>query len=150
MPLLYLYLILQKCVPKTLKERGLYGIIEWFKKCAPKGVKIMKSVKDIWQKVLDILATQLTPTAMETWFLDCVPVEMDDGSIKVFEGYRVAHNSAVGPSKGGVRFHQDVCLDECEALAFMMTWKCSLAGIPYGGGKGGVCGHRVGSCSSFV
>ena len=78
MPLPYLYLILQKCVPKTLKERGLYGIIEWFKKCVPKGVKIMKSVKDIWQKVLDILATQLTPTAMETWFLDCVPVEMDD------------------------------------------------------------------------
>ncbi|MBO5493952.1 MAG: Glu/Leu/Phe/Val dehydrogenase, partial [Pyramidobacter sp.] len=68
-----------------------------------------------------------------------IPVEMDDGTIKVFEGYRVAHNSAVGPSKGGVRFHQDVCLDECEALAFMMTWKCSLAGIPYGGGKGGVC-----------
>ena len=68
-----------------------------------------------------------------------IPVEMDDGSIKVFEGYRVAHNSADGPSKGGVRFHQDVCLDECEALAFMMTWKCSLAGIPYGGGKGGVC-----------
>ena len=68
-----------------------------------------------------------------------IPVEMDDGSIKVFEGYRVAHNSAVGPSKGGVRFHQDVCLDECEGLAFMMTWKCSLAGIPYGGGKGGVC-----------
>lgn len=67
-----------------------------------------------------------------------LPVEMDDGSIKVFEGFRVAHNSAVGPSKGGVRFHQDVCLDECEALAFMMTWKCSLAGIPYGGGKGGI------------
>ena len=68
-----------------------------------------------------------------------IPGEMDDGTIKVFEGYRVAHNSAVGPSKGGVRFHQDVCLDECEGLAFMMTWKCSLAGIPYGGGKGGVC-----------
>lgn len=67
-----------------------------------------------------------------------IPVEMDDGSVRVFEGFRVAHNSAVGPSKGGVRFHQDVCLDECEALAFMMTWKCSLAGIPYGGGKGGV------------
>ena len=65
-------------MPKTLKAIALYGIIEWFKKYAPKGVKIMKSVKDIWQKVLDILATQLTPTAMETWFLDCVPVEMDD------------------------------------------------------------------------
>jgi len=67
-----------------------------------------------------------------------LPVEMDDGTVKVFEGFRVAHNSAVGPSKGGVRYHQDVCLDECEALAFMMTWKCSLAGIPYGGGKGGI------------
>lgn len=67
-----------------------------------------------------------------------VPIEMDDGTIKVFEGFRVAHNSAVGPSKGGVRFAPDVCLDECEALAFMMTWKCSLAGIPYGGGKGGI------------
>ncbi len=67
-----------------------------------------------------------------------VPVEMDDGSIRVFEGFRVLHSSALGPGKGGVRFHQDVCMDECEALAFMMTWKCSLAGIPYGGGKGGV------------
>lgn len=67
-----------------------------------------------------------------------IPVEMDDGSVKVFDGYRVLHSSSVGPGKGGVRFHQDVCLDECEALAMMMTWKCSLAGIPYGGGKGGV------------
>lgn len=67
-----------------------------------------------------------------------VPVEMDDGSVKVFEGFRVLHSTALGPGKGGVRFHQDVCLDECEALAFMMTWKCSLAGLPYGGGKGGV------------
>jgi glutamate dehydrogenase (NAD(P)+) len=67
-----------------------------------------------------------------------IPVEMDDGSVKVFDGYRVQHSTALGPSKGGIRFHPDVCLDECEALAMMMTWKCSLAGIPYGGGKGGV------------
>ncbi len=67
-----------------------------------------------------------------------VPVELDDGTIRVCDGYRVAHSTALGPAKGGVRFHPDVCLDECEALAFMMTWKCSLAGIPYGGGKGGV------------
>jgi glutamate dehydrogenase (NAD(P)+) len=67
-----------------------------------------------------------------------VPIELDDGTIRVFDGFRVAHSSALGPAKGGVRFHPDVCLDECEALAFMMTWKCSLAGIPYGGGKGGV------------
>jgi glutamate dehydrogenase (NAD(P)+) len=67
-----------------------------------------------------------------------VPVEMDDGSIQVFKGYRVQHSSAIGPSKGGVRFHPDVDVDECEALAMLMTWKCSLAGIPYGGGKGGI------------
>jgi len=67
-----------------------------------------------------------------------IPVEMDDGSVKVFDGYRVLHSSAIGPGKGGVRFHPEVNLEECEALAMMMTWKCSLAGIPYGGGKGGV------------
>jgi glutamate dehydrogenase (NAD(P)+) len=67
-----------------------------------------------------------------------VPVEMDDGSIQVFKGYRVQHSSALGPSKGGIRFHPDVDVDECEALAMLMTWKCSLAGIPYGGGKGGI------------
>lgn len=67
-----------------------------------------------------------------------IPVEMDDGSVRVFDGYRVLHSSAVGPGKGGVRFHPDVNQEECEALAMMMTWKCSLAGIPYGGGKGGV------------
>ncbi len=83
--------------------------------------------------IVDILAHSERKTCVS------VPIEMDDGSIKVFEGFRVAHNSAVGPAKGGVRFHQDVCIDECEALAFMMTWKCSLAGIPYGGGKGGIC-----------
>jgi len=68
-----------------------------------------------------------------------IPVEMDDGSIKVFEGFRVQHSTAIGPSKGGIRFHHEVNIDECEALAIAMTWKCALAGIPYGGGKGGVC-----------
>ena len=67
-----------------------------------------------------------------------VPVTMDDGSVEIFCGYRVAHNTALGPSKGGIRFHTQVDLDECEALAMMMTWKCALAGIPYGGGKGGI------------
>ena len=67
-----------------------------------------------------------------------VPVEMDDGSTQVFKGYRVQHSSAIGPAKGGIRFHPDVDVDECEALAMLMTWKCSLAGIPYGGGKGGI------------
>ena len=66
------------------------------------------------------------------------PVQMDDGSVRVFNGYRVQHSTVCGPAKGGLRFHPDVNLEECEALASLMTWKCSLAGIPYGGGKGGV------------
>ncbi|MDR3254103.1 MAG: Glu/Leu/Phe/Val dehydrogenase [Synergistaceae bacterium] len=67
-----------------------------------------------------------------------LPVVMDDGSTRVFEGYRVQHSTALGPAKGGFRYHPDVDIEECEALGSLMTWKCSLAGIPYGGGKGGV------------
>jgi glutamate dehydrogenase/leucine dehydrogenase len=67
-----------------------------------------------------------------------LPITMDDGSIRVFNGYRVQHSTALGPAKGGLRFHPDVNLEECEALSSLMTWKCSLAGIPYGGGKGGI------------
>jgi glutamate dehydrogenase (NAD(P)+) len=66
------------------------------------------------------------------------PVQMDDGSVKVFTGYRVQHNLGRGPAKGGIRYHQDVTLDEVKALAMWMTWKCAVVGIPYGGGKGGV------------
>ena len=67
-----------------------------------------------------------------------VPVVMDDGSVKVFEGYRVQHNTTRGPAKGGVRFHQNVNIDEVRALSAWMTFKCAVANIPYGGGKGGV------------
>jgi len=67
-----------------------------------------------------------------------VPVGMDDGTTHVFRGYRVTHNVARGPSKGGIRFHPDVTLDEVKALAMWMTWKCALMGIPFGGAKGGV------------
>ena len=67
-----------------------------------------------------------------------VPVRMDDGSVEVFTGYRVQHNLGRGPSKGGLRYHQDVTLNEVRALAMWMTWKCAVVGIPYGGGKGGV------------
>ncbi len=66
------------------------------------------------------------------------PVHMDDGSVQVFTGYRVQHNLSRGPAKGGIRYHQDVGLDEVKALAMWMTWKCAVVGIPYGGGKGGV------------
>ncbi len=67
-----------------------------------------------------------------------IPVRMDDGRIEVFEGYRVQHNIARGPAKGGVRYHPDVTLDEVKALASWMTWKCAVVNIPFGGGKGGV------------
>jgi glutamate dehydrogenase (NAD(P)+) len=67
-----------------------------------------------------------------------IPVKMDGGEVKVFEGYRVQHNIARGPAKGGIRFHPNVSLDEVKALASWMTWKCATVNIPYGGGKGGV------------
>ena len=67
-----------------------------------------------------------------------LPVKRADGSVTVFEGYRVQHNLSTGPSKGGIRFHQHVTLGEVAALAMWMSWKCSLVGLPYGGAKGGV------------
>ncbi len=66
------------------------------------------------------------------------PVQMDDGSIRVFTGYRVHHNEARGPVKGGLRYSLNVSLDEVRALSMWMTWKCAVAGLPYGGAKGGV------------
>lgn len=69
----------------------------------------------------------------------CIPIKMDDGTIKTFKGYRSQHNDAVGPTKGGIRFHQNVNLDEVKALSIWMTLKCLVLNLPYGGGKGGVC-----------
>jgi glutamate dehydrogenase (NAD(P)+) len=66
------------------------------------------------------------------------PVQMDDGSVRMFEGYRVQHNTTRGPAKGGIRFHPETSLDEVKALAMWMTWKCALACLPFGGAKGGV------------
>lgn len=67
-----------------------------------------------------------------------VPIVMDSGDIRVFEGYRVIHNNLLGPSKGGIRFAPDVTLDEVNALASWMTWKCAIVNVPFGGAKGGV------------
>ncbi|MGH7608625.1 MAG: Glu/Leu/Phe/Val family dehydrogenase [Candidatus Dormibacteria bacterium] len=66
------------------------------------------------------------------------PVRMDDGSIRIFTGYRVQHNLTRGPAKGGIRYHPDVSIDEVKALAMWMTWKCAVTNLPYGGAKGGV------------
>ena len=68
-----------------------------------------------------------------------VPTLMDDGRLEVFTGYRVQHDLTMGPTKGGIRYHPDVNLEEVTALAMLMTWKCALMGLPYGGAKGGVC-----------
>jgi len=72
------------------------------------------------------------------------PVKMDDGSVKVFTGYRVHHSAILGPTKGGIRYHPSVTLEEIRALAMLMTWKCAVVNIPYGGAKGGViCDPKV-------
>ena len=67
-----------------------------------------------------------------------VPLRRDDGRVEMYKGYRVQYSTTRGPSKGGVRFHQDIDLDETVALAMLMTWKCALTNLPYGGAKGGV------------
>ncbi len=68
-----------------------------------------------------------------------IPVRMDDGKVKIFKGWRSQHNNAIGPYKGGIRFHPGVNLEEVKALSIWMTFKCGIVGIPYGGGKGGIC-----------
>src|SRR5882724_6989256 len=66
------------------------------------------------------------------------PVKMDDGRYRLFKGYRIQHSNILGPYKGGMRFHEVTSLDEVKALAALMTWKCSLMGLPFGGAKGGI------------
>jgi glutamate dehydrogenase (NAD(P)+) len=107
---------------------------------------ITENAFDIAQKQFDIAADLLHLDAnLRDVLRNCkreltvnFPVKMDDGSIRVFQGFRVQHNIARGPAKGGLRFHQAVTLDEVRALAMWMTWKCAVVGIPYGGAKGGV------------
>ena len=90
--------------------------------------RIIKLDPGIW-KILTHPKRQIT--------VSC-PVQMDNGEIEVFTGYRVQYNVTLGPAKGGIRYHPDVSLDEVTALAAWMTWKCAIAHIPFGGGKGGV------------
>jgi glutamate dehydrogenase (NAD(P)+) len=86
---------------------------------------------------LDMSTRQVLSNAKRQLIVS-IPVKMDGGDVQVFEGYRVQHNIARGPAKGGIRYHPNVTLDEVKALAAWMTWKCATVGIPYGGGKGGV------------
>ena len=77
-------------------------------------------------------------TSWKTIFQTQFPVEMDDGSIRIFEGYRVLHDTARGPTKGGIRYSPHVTLDDVKALSMLMTWNCAVVNLPYGGAKGGV------------
>lgn len=86
---------------------------------------------------LDAKSLELLQTPRNVIKVD-IPVMMDNGEEKIFKGYRAQHNDALGPFKGGIRFHQDVTEDEVKALAVWMTWKGAIVGIPFGGGKGGV------------
>ncbi len=107
---------------------------------------VAENAFDIAQKQFDIAADLLHLDAnLRDVLRNCkreltvnFPVKMDDGTIRVFQGFRVQHNIARGPAKGGLRFHPAVTLDEVRALAMWMTWKCAVVGIPFGGAKGGV------------
>lgn len=84
---------------------------------------------DAMRRILSHCQTELTVN---------FPVEMDDGSVEVFTGHRIQHNSGPGPTKGGIRYHESVTVSEVKALAMWMTWKCAVVGLPFGGAKGGV------------
>jgi len=110
---------------KEEKKMGMYeNVIEQFNRAA--------DLMDLNPSVRKILAIPNTEIVVN------FPVKLDDGTVEVFKGYRVQHNNALGPYKGGLRYHETVDIDAARALATWMTWKTSLAGLPYGGGKGGV------------
>ncbi len=95
-----------------------------------------------FDRIADLLELEASTRDLLRWPLRehifAIPVRMDDGSVRVFRGFRVQHNDARGPSKGGIRFHPQESLDTVRALAMWMTWKCAVVDIPLGGGKGGV------------
>lgn len=107
------------------KKSGMYeNVMEQFNRAA--------DLMNLNPSVRKILARPNTEIVVN------FPVKLDDGTVEVFKGYRVQHNNALGPYKGGLRYHETVDIDAARALATWMTWKTSLAGLPYGGGKGGV------------
>jgi glutamate dehydrogenase (NAD(P)+) len=111
--------------PVVTSERTVFGaMLQEFEVAAG----ILKLDRGIW----NIL------TKPKRQIIVSCPVQMDNGSIEVFTGYRVQYNITLGPAKGGIRYHPDVSLDEVTALAAWMTWKCAVAHIPFGGGKGGI------------
>ncbi|QQX77294.1 MULTISPECIES: Glu/Leu/Phe/Val family dehydrogenase [Aequorivita] len=110
--------------PKTVKKGMLDNVLEQFNTAADQ-IQLNPNVR----KILGITNTEIIIN---------FPVRMDNGEVEVFTGYRVQHNNALGPYKGGLRYHPTVDIDAARALAMWMTWKTSLAGLPYGGAKGGI------------
>ncbi|MCX7767109.1 MAG: glutamate dehydrogenase, partial [Candidatus Sumerlaeia bacterium] len=107
-----------------------------------KGEKLLKDTVKTFNRAAEILGLDegwrnLLTTCNRSLEVS-IPVKMDDGSIHTFVGYRVQHNNARGPFKGGIRYHPHVSLEEIKALAMLMTWKCAVVNIPFGGAKGGV------------
>jgi len=117
--------VIDRSTVEVSEERDLFDVaVEQFQIAAD-----VLGLDDDMRKILSHCQRELTVN---------FPVEMDDGSVEVFTGYRVQHNSGPGPTKGGIRYHQSVTLEEVKALAMWMTWKCAVVGLPYGGAKGGV------------
>ena len=109
----------------------------------------MNKGENLWQTVLQQLDETAKRINLEPWIHKklrkskreltvSIPVKMDNGSVEVFTGYRVQHNITRGPAKGGIRYSPELTLDEIKALAMLMTWKCAVVNLPYGGAKGGV------------
>ncbi len=109
-------------------ESATYNPWQAALKVYDEAAEIMNLDKDLWRRA------RLPERELTMYF----PVRMRDGHIQIFTGHRVQHSTARGPSKGGIRYHPEVTLDEVRALASWMTWKCAVVGIPFGGGKGGV------------
>lgn len=121
-------MILTKELKETAKPKNAKGmvdnVLEQFNSASDK-INLHPNIR----KILSITNNEIIVN---------FPVKMDNGDVEIFQGYRVQHNNALGPYKGGLRYHPTVDIDAARALAMWMTWKTSLAGLPYGGGKGGI------------
>ena len=116
--------IYQEPTPQVDKDNPFESMMERF--------RVAADLLDLDEGLYEVLRS---PTRIH---ITSIPVVMDDGRLRVFEGYRVIHSEVLGPSKGGIRFAPDVHVDEVKALAAWMTWKCAVVGVPFGGAKGGV------------